>query len=452
MSQTHAVIGFGITGQSVVRHLQANATPCVVFDTRAPTVNAASAPSANIHWQIDNWSQEQLQDHLGNVQRVVVSPGLSLDLPILQVARDLGLPLVSDIDLFFEATAAPVIGVTGTNGKSTVVSLLGQLFQGAALTCGVGGNIGRAALDLLAVPQSRYVLELSSFQLERSALLPLEAATVLNVSDDHIDHHGSLQNYQRAKQRIYRNAQRCVFNRDDPSTRPDTKSSMVSFGLQAPEAENHWGIVRYRHEPWIARGDQPVAALKELPLLGNHNALNVMAAFALAAPVLDIGAASTSLATFAPLDHRLQRVAVVDDVLYVNDSKATNVGATLAALQGLAANTRVVLIGGGDAKGADLSVLTQALSSYAAAVVAMGKDAESLLAVARTAGVKHCTASDMTEAVVKAQRLATGADMVLLSPACSSLDMYRNFAERGQDFTAAVHALAHDGESSGGVL
>lgn len=452
MSQTYAVIGFGVTGQSVVRHLRANATPCVVFDTRPPQEYAATAPSANIHWQIDDWSKGQLQDHLGNVQRVVVSPGLSLDLPILQVARDLGLTLVSDIDLFFEATSAPVIGVTGTNGKSTVVSLVGHLFQSAGVACGVGGNIGRAALDLLTQPQSRYVLELSSFQLERSALLPLEAATVLNVSDDHIDHHGSLQNYQRAKQRIYRKAQRCVFNREDPSTRPDTNSSAVSFGLQTPEAESHWGIVRHRHEPWIARGDRPVVALKELPLLGNHNALNLMAAFALTDPVLDIATASTSLATFAPLDHRLQRVALLDDVIYVNDSKATNVGATLAALQGLAASTRVVLIGGGDAKGADLSLLRQALSDYAAAVVAIGKDAESLLAVARAAGVRHCAANDMTEAVAKARGMAKGADMVLLSPACSSLDMYRNFAERGEDFTAAVHALAHDAVSSGGVL
>ncbi|NCF32629.1 MAG: UDP-N-acetylmuramoyl-L-alanine--D-glutamate ligase, partial [Proteobacteria bacterium] len=221
MTQTHAVIGTGVTGRSVVRHLLANGMECVGFDTRPVQPSAVELEPIDVHWQIEHWSTQKIEQHLAGVSRVVVSPGVPLNLRILQVAEELGLPIVSDIDLFFEATNAPVLGVTGTNGKSTVVSLVGHLLNGVGESCGVGGNIGHAALDLLTRPQSRYVLELSSFQLERSALLPFAASTVLNVSDDHIDHHGSLQSYQQAKLRIYGNAGCRIFNRQDTATKPD---------------------------------------------------------------------------------------------------------------------------------------------------------------------------------------------------------------------------------------
>ena len=441
MTQTHAVIGTGVTGRSVVRHLLANGMECVGFDTRPVQPSAVELEPIDVHWQIEHWSTQKIEQHLAGVNRVVVSPGVPLNLRILQVAEELGLPIVSDIDLFFEATTAPVLGVTGTNGKSTVVSLVGHLLNGVGESCGVGGNIGHAALDLLTRPQSRYVLELSSFQLERSALLPFAASAVLNVSDDHIDHHGSLQNYQQAKLRIYGNAGCRVFNRQDTATKPDESGQWVSFGLDAPNEENAWGLTQHLNASWIVCGDQPVVAVSELPLIGNHNVLNVMAALALASSVSEAHKLTASLASFQSLEHRFQRIGLVDKVVYINDSKATNVGATLAALRGLGAGTRVVLIGGGDAKGADLSVLEGPLSDYATGVVALGKDAEALLAVAQAAGVQQCRVSNMREAVAAAHQMAKDADMVLLSPACSSLDMYQNFGERGREFAEAVRAL-----------
>ncbi len=451
MAQTHAIIGFGVTGQSVARHLLANAKRCVVFDTRPAQSSSKEFEQIDIHWQVADWSRQQIAEQLTTVDRVVASPGIALDLPILQVAREIGLPIVSDIDLFFEATTAPVIGVTGTNGKSTVVSLVGQILNGLGKDCGVGGNIGHAALDLLARPQSRYVLELSSFQLERSASLPFAAACVLNVSDDHLDHHGSLENYQQAKLRIYSNAECRVFNRQDTLTTPSGEGKSVSFGSDAPDAETAWGLIQHGQQAWIARGDEAIVAVNELPLLGNHNVLNVMAALALTQAQAEAQKAVSALAGFESLDHRFQRIGQLDNVMYIDDSKATNVGATLAALQGLAAGTRVVLIGGGDAKGADLSVLQCALANYAVGVVALGKDAEALLAVARAANVAHSYADNMSDAVAAARSMAVGSDMVLLSPACSSLDMYRNFAERGQVFADAVCALGAKMLGQGGV-
>ena len=451
MTQKHAILGFGVTGQSVARHLLANAKECMVFDTRPSRLTPKEFEQLAIHWQIADWSKQQMADQLGTVDRVVVSPGIELDLPILEVAREMDLPIVSDIDLFFEATTAPVIGVTGTNGKSTVVSLVGHILNRAGKTCGVGGNIGHAALDLLGRPPSCYVLELSSFQLERSASLPLVAASVLNVSEDHLDHHGSLQNYQQAKLRIYDKAQHRVFNRQDPVTTPNGSGRSSSFGVDAPDAENAWGVIQASRQNWIARGDEPIVAVNELPLLGNHNVLNIMAAFALVESQVEARKAVSATAEFEPLDHRFQRVGQLGDVIYIDDSKATNVGATLAALQGLAPGTKVVLIGGGDAKGADLSVLRCALSNFAVGVVALGKDAEALLAVAHAAGVAHRHVENMTAAVAVAREMSTGADMVLLSPACSSLDMFQNFVERGQVFAGAVRALGAESVAGSGV-
>lgn len=400
-----------------------------------------------VHWQIEQWPEARLGECLSDIGRLVVSPGLPLDLAILSVARTLKLPIVSDIDLFFEATGAPVIGVTGTNGKSTVVSLVGHIFNCLGQACGVGGNIGLAALDLLVEPRERYVLELSSFQLERSAVLPFAAATVLNISDDHIDHHGSMHNYRCAKLRIYRCAERRIFNRGDLMTQPHGSEQMTSFGLDAPGDAKSYGVVQSKAERWITRGDELVLPVDQLRLKGTHNQLNVMAALALVDSVLDPQDAAPAAAQFSSLDHRFQFIRTLDGVTYINDSKATNVGATLAALQGIGPDERTILIAGGDAKDADLQALAPALTESVAGVVALGKDAAAVSAVAATVGVDCVQVQDMAEGVVAARRMAVHADMVLLSPACSSLDMYRNFAERGELFAQAVHRLRSESEA-----
>ena len=444
MPRVHAIIGFGVTGQSVARHMLRNGTPCVVFDTRSPQRLSEEFRGIEVHWQIGQWSAAQLREYLGDVERLVVSPGLPLDLAILLEARQLKLPIVSDIDLFFEATSAPVIGVTGTNGKSTVVSLVGHIFNSLGQACGVGGNIGVAALDLLAQPREQYVLELSSFQLERSAVLPFAASTVLNISDDHIDHHGSMQNYRCAKLRIYRGAQRCVFNRGDLMTQPQAAEQLASFGLGAAADANSYGVVQSKGKSWITRGDELILPADQLGLKGAHNLLNVMAALALVDSVLDVQDAAPAAAQFSSLDHRFQFIRTLDGVTYINDSKATNVGATLAALQGIGPDERTILIAGGDAKGADLQALALALAESVAGVVALGKDAAAVSAVAAAVGVDCVQVQDMAAGVVAARRMAADADMVLLSPACSSLDMYRNFAERGEVFAQAVHRLSSE--------
>ena len=447
MPTVHAIIGFGVTGRSVARYLLRNGIPCVAFDTRSPQPVAEEFRGIEVHWQIEQWPEARLGECLSDIGRLVVSPGLPLDLAILSVARTLKLPIVSDIDLFFEATGAPVIGVTGTNGKSTVVSLVGHIFNYLGQACGVGGNIGLAALDLLVEPRERYVLELSSFQLERSAVLPFAAATVLNISDDHIDHHGSMQNYRCAKLRIYRGAERRIFNRGDLMTQPHESEQTTSFGLDAPGDAKSYGVVQSKAERWITRGDELVLPVDQLRLKGTHNQLNVMAALALVDSVLDPQDAAPAAAQFSSLDHRFQFIRTLDDVTYINDSKATNVGATLAALQGIGPDERTILIAGGDAKGADLQALAPALTESVAGVVALGKDAAAVSAVAATVGVDFVQVRDMAEGVVAARRMAADADMVLLSPACSSLDMYRNFAERGELFAQAVHRLRSESEA-----
>ena len=444
MTAVQAILGFGVTGKSVARHLSRNGEPFKVFDTRSEQPLPEEFRGLEVNWQIGHWPAVQLREHLSDVSRLIVSPGVRLDLDLLLTARALGLPIVSDIDLFFEATTAPVIGVTGTNGKSTVVSLVGHICRGLGEECGVGGNIGLAALDLLIKPQKRYVLELSSFQLERSGFLPFAAATVLNISDDHLDHHGSIQNYRCAKLRIYRGARHCVFNRGDSMTRPTEAAQMVSFGLDAAGDTESFGVASDAGATWLTRGDERIVAVDDLALRGAHNLLNTMAALALLDPVIAAREAAHAATQFAALEHRFQFIRSLDGVEYVNDSKATNVGATLAALQGLKPQTRVILIAGGDAKGADLGPLAEVLAASAVGVVALGKDSNTVAAVAESAGVDCAQVADIGEAVVVARRMATDADMVLLSPACSSLDMYRNFSERGELFVEAVRGLPSD--------
>lgn len=426
-----AVLGYGVTGRSVVRHLRRCGRPVLVLDTRAAPADAGSL-DFDCMWQVTRWPGLQ-------VEYAVVSPGLSLDSCLVRSARAAGVILRSDIDLFFDAVRAPVIGITGTNGKSTVTALVGHILECGGFDTGVGGNLGDAALDLLDDRRDYYVLELSSFQLERSGALGVAAAVLLNVSQDHLDEHGDMASYTAAKQRIFDVAERCVFNRGDPATRP--AGDAVSFGLDAPSRPKDWGVLEGDDGPQLGRGEDMLCAIGDLPLKGGHNVANMLAACALVDGLVKDATLVAGLATFAGLEHRFVEVAVVDGVVYVNDSKATNVGATAAALEGLDPVPRVILIGGGDAKGADLAPLADLLKSRVRHVVALGKDGAALTRVAADAGVEAELCDDIARAVARAAAVARPGDMVLLSPACSSLDMFENYADRGNQFARAVHRL-----------
>ena len=437
MSRT-AIIGTGVTGLSCARYLS-GADELVVLDTR-PEISGASAFDGLVD---DLRLGVECFDFTG-FQRVVVSPGVSLDACLVRQARDAGAELVSDMDLFFAAAQAPIYAVTGTNGKSTVTSLAAELLQANGVRAAAGGNLGDAALDVLSEDVDAYVMELSSFQLERMRAHPKAAAVILNISDDHLDRHGTLARYAEAKQRIYTNARVTVSNRAQALTSPTSAGEQhVTFGLdEAPDADS-WGLIWLDGESWFARGDEAVLPTSEMQLPGSHNHANFLAACALLA--LDFEIALEPLrkvaGAYAGLPHRCVLVRELDGVRYINDSKATNVGATIAAVEGLlpaGRSERIVLIAGGDGKGADFSPLLE-VRDRLRAVVTTGQDGP---LIAETMGTLAAAAApDMVSAVRAARGLARPGDLVLLSPACASLDQYPNYMARGDAFEQAVKEL-----------
>lgn len=441
MTMRTAIIGMGVTGFSCLRYL-AGRDALTVLDTRDEPPNGAAARAACPAAEFRFGASSASFDFAG-VERVVVSPGIGLDHPLVQRARSAGARIESDIDLFCQSARAPVYAITGTNGKSTVTALTGHVLAQLGRSPGVGGNLGEPALDLLSDDRDCYVLELSSFQLERMAAQPFEAAVILNVTDDHLDRHGTLESYAAAKRRIFTCARRAVANRDDPATRPaEPVPELVTFGADRPGA-GHWGIGDCDGVAHLLHGDAAVMPVADLPLDGRHNALNVLAVFALVAgPGISDAQLAHAVQGFTGLPHRCRVVAEKHGVTYIDDSKATNVGATLAALDGLAADgaRRLVLIAGGEGKGADFSPLADPVRRHVKAVVLLGRDAP-LLAQALDGAAPVERVSDMPAAVQAAARAAVAGDVVLLSPACASLDMFRNYAARGDAFAAAVEAL-----------
>jgi UDP-N-acetylmuramoylalanine--D-glutamate ligase len=434
MPQQAAILGFGVTGESVLRHLLARGIEAVVLDTRAPRQTNFS--QTEFLWESQHWPGI-------DVDFAVVSPGLAMDHCLVAGAAASGVQLVSDIDLFFEAVRAPVIGVTGTNGKSTVTALAGHMLNHAGVSCGVGGNLGTAALDLLDDRHQCYVLELSSFQLERSKEQGFDAAVVLNVTEDHLDKHGDMQHYAQAKQRIYTRAARCVFNRFDPLTVPARLDDACSFGLDAPPGAADWGVVQGVDEARVlVRGAESLCAAADLPLSGAHNELNALAACALVERHLDFAQMRAGLVSFKGLPHRFEVVDEFDGVVYVNDSKATNLCATMAALAGMRCADQVILIAGGDAKGVDLAPLAEVFKDRVRHVLTIGRDGPQVAAVAAGCGVAYRSCESLEEAVSVSRELARPGDTVLLSPACASLDMFDNYMQRGERFAQAVAQLS----------
>ncbi|MBW3140372.1 UDP-N-acetylmuramoyl-L-alanine--D-glutamate ligase [Ferrimonas balearica] len=423
------ILGLGITGLSVVRHLAAESESLAVWDSRAnpPGADTLARDFAHVALQTGPFDG----DVLAQAKRLVVSPGIDLRTPALAQAIAAGVEVVGDIELFARAADAPVVAITGSNGKSTVTTLVGHLAQAGGVSVGVGGNIGTPALDLLGQGHQLYVLELSSFQLETTRSLPAQVGTVLNVSPDHLDRYDSYEAYRDAKLALYPQCRIALFNRADHNTLPSSHPRTLSFGPDAPDGDN-FGVVG----DWLMQGQTRLKRRDQLTLVGAHNEQNVLAALALGqAAGLEMDAMLSALDSYRGLPHRCELVAEHAGVRYVNDSKATNLGATQAALDGLELG-RVWLIAGGDAKGQDLSVLAPALNQLAG-LITLGQDGPAIAALR----------SDATEvvsiesAVAVAADQARAGDIVLLSPACSSLDMFASFEQRGECFAAAARGL-----------
>ncbi|MCP5179379.1 MAG: UDP-N-acetylmuramoyl-L-alanine--D-glutamate ligase [Pseudomonadales bacterium] len=433
------IIGLGVTGRSCIRHLQGD--DLLVLDTRSDDSLLADLPT---HPALE--CRLGMQSHeFSDADRVLVSPGMALDHPLLADALRRGLPIQSDIELFFDAAEAPVFAITGTNGKSTVTAMTAALLAAEGYRVQVGGNLGEPALDLLAGEPDYYVLELSSFQIERLRDVALAGATVLNVTEDHIDRHGDIDTYAGVKTRLYRRAAVCAFNRADARSRPgvEVPGRRTSFGLDAP-GMGEWGRRRQHGELWFARGDAALLPVASLRLAGLHNQENFLAACAVLDDLtLSAGALDRVAHDFQALPHRCETVAEKRGVRFVNDSKATNVGATIAAVQGIAPTLgeggRIVLLAGGDGKGADFGPL-RALAGSLRAVVLYGRDA-GRLRDALDGAVPLIDADGFQAAVLSAASEARCGDCVLLAPACASLDMFANYGERGRRFVSLVGEL-----------
>ena len=439
-----AVVGLGVTGMSCLRHL-AGKDELVAIDTRARPPALAGAAAA--HPRVEFRLGARRFDPTG-IDRVILSPGMASTHPLVRRILNCGLPVLSDIDLFLEAVEAPVYAVTGTNGKSTTASLAGHLLAAAGRHPGIGGNLGNAALDLIRKNRDCYVLELSSFQLERLAAPRFCTAAILNLSADHLDWHGSLASYAAAKQRIYQDTQRMVANRQDSRTLPAAPggAELVTFGSDEP-APGHWGIRRRDGARLLAWGELPVLEARQLPLAGSHNEQNVLAALALVLGAgveleeFGVGGLAAALQGFSGLPHRCETVATVRGATYVNDSKATNPAATIAALRGLSRGPgSIVLIAGGEGKGADFGPLGDAIAQCARRIVVLGLDGPAIDRAVR-GRVPVSRAPDMEAAVSRAAAEAQEGDTVLLSPACASFDLFEDFQARGEAFRAAVRGL-----------
>jgi UDP-N-acetylmuramoylalanine--D-glutamate ligase len=446
-SATSAVIvGLGKTGFSCARYLHRHGWRIAVTDTREnpPELAKLRALDPQIPVRLGGLDTKLLDDALC----VVVSPGVSLSEGFFTEARRRGLEVVGDVELFARAVDAPVVGITGTNGKSTVTTLIGRMASRAGLNVRVGGNLGEPVLDLLSAAESDarqtelYVLELSSYQLESTVSLDLKAGAVLNVTPDHMDRYATIEDYAAAKARIFARCDVAVINLDDPLVvamgRPGQQT--IGFSLRASIGADYAVVTGADNQWWLARHGEQLMPVAHMKISGLHNAANALAALALGEALgLPLPVMLDELREFPGLPHRSQWVAEVNGVTYVNDSKGTNVGATLAAVAGMSGP--LVMIAGGDGKNQDFAPLADAFRGKVHHAVLIGRDAQAIADVL----VGVCSverAATLEEAVRASARAARPGDTVLLSPACASLDMFRDYTHRGAVFTQAVKDLA----------
>lgn len=439
----YVIVGLGITGQSCVEYLVPQGYSVVVIDTRAapPQLLAMQAryPTVPVYLEEAHWPVSTLLQ----ASTWVVSPGISIQHPVIQQAKARGAAIVGDVELFAQRNTVPVIAITGSNGKSTVTTLVGEMARCAGKRVAVLGNIGTSVLSThMHQDKDVIVMELSSFQLETTSSLRPFIATVLNVTEDHMDRYATLEDYAVAKHRIYRQAYHRVINCDDPlSNDPSTYASgkQWKFTANIPAADE-FGLRFQDNQYWLAEGERLVISERELKIMGQHNLVNALSAFTIGtAAGWEESAMCQALREFEGLPHRCQWVADKQGVQWFNDSKGTNVGACFAAVKGLGDTIpgKLVLILGGDGKGADFSTLREVITQYCRAIVVKGKDADVILNALADC-VPSYRVHMMKEAVAQAAVCAQEGDAVLLSPACASLDQYQDYAHRGEIFMAAV--------------
>ncbi|MCF8197606.1 MAG: UDP-N-acetylmuramoyl-L-alanine--D-glutamate ligase, partial [Sulfuritalea sp.] len=508
------ILGLGESGLACAQWCVRQGARVRVADTRSepPKLDELRTRVASAEFVGGEFSKALLE----GIDLLVLSPGLSGGLMVALQARGIRIPVVGEIELFAQGlrkiaatgeAPAPVVAITGTNGKTTTTALAGHLLRATGKSVGVAGNISPAALTALMDAQDAdtlpqlWVIELSSFQLETTATLNPAAATVLNISEDHLDRYINLEEYASAKARVFKSAEGApcvqVLNRDDPRVRRMALAGhrIISFGLDAPATEDDFGLRENRGEAWLVQGERFLLPLSELPLAGLHNAANAMAALALCASLgFDAVALLPALRSFRGLPHRVEKIAEINGVIWYNDSKGTNVGATVAALDGIGGqlgaqnnhitssgsegapilpngnkndrtshlppsgreagregtpilpngnknDRKIILIAGGEGKGQDFSPLKSVVTRHARAVILLGRDAPLIESAIHDTGVAIEHVASMEDAVAVSKRLACPGDAVLLSPACASFDMFRNYPHRGQVFAAAVHAL-----------
>lgn len=435
------VVGLGITGLSVVRYLTSQGVAVIVADSRTqpPGRQELDEKYADVAVYTGDFDESLFT----GARQIVVSPGLALSEPVIQRSIQQGVEVIGDIELFARQVKAPVIAITGSNGKSTVTTLVGEMARQAGLNVAVGGNIGVPALDLLSQRVDLYVLEISSFQLETLHSLKPVAATVLNVSADHMDRYESFDAYAKVKQRVYQQCKVGVVNRDDKRVKSmliDQPCLVSGFTLHAP-APSDFGLREFNGKTYLCKGELQLISEDEVKMAGRHNIANALAALALGdAANIPIDDMVCTLAEFSGLPHRSQWLAKKHQVNWINDSKGTNVGATVAAIEGLLTENKIILIAGGIAKQADFSPLKKAVKEKVRRVVLIGRDAV-YIEQALQGAVSVMYAKDMRDAVRIAADLAHAGDSVLLSPACASFDMFRSFEHRGDVFSAAVESL-----------
>jgi UDP-N-acetylmuramoylalanine--D-glutamate ligase len=448
------ILGLGESGLAAARWCDRQGARVRVADTRItpPGIDELKRRVTSAEF----CSGEFEKTLLTGIDLLVLSPGLSGGLMIVIHARAQGIPVVGEIELFAQALRdlkqhVPVLAITGTNGKTTTTTLTGHLIAATGRSVGVAGNISPAALTALMdfqdagnLPQA-WVLELSSFQLETTETLNATAATVLNITDDHLDRYIDLADYASVKTRIFQGDGTQVLNRQDARVKrmaiPGRK--LITFGLDAPADADDFGLRENRGELWLVQGSRFLLPVSDLPIAGLHNAANTLAALALCAAIgIDPVSLLPALRSFRGLAHRVEKVTVIAGITYYDDSKGTNVGATVAALEGLGGvGCKSVVILGGDGKGQDFSPLKPAVAAHARAVVLIGRDGPVIGQAIDGCGVPLLSATDMDVAVQTAAAHAQSGDAVLLSPACASYDMFRNYGHRAEVFRAAVAAL-----------
>ncbi|MBB3322447.1 UDP-N-acetylmuramoyl-L-alanine--D-glutamate ligase [Atlantibacter sp. RC6] len=427
------IIGLGLTGLSCVDFFLARGVTPRVMDTRQAPPGLDNLPET-----VERHLGSLNDDWLLNADLIIASPGMALAHPSLSAAADAGVEIIGDIELFCREAQAPIVAITGSNGKSTVTTLVGEMAKAAGVSVGVGGNIGLPALMLLDAEKELYVLELSSFQLETTYSLRAKAATVLNVTEDHMDRYPfGLQQYRAAKLKIYENAEVCVVNADDALTMPvrGADERCVSFGIDVGD----YHLNHQQGDTWLRVKGEKILNAKEMKIVGRHNYTNALAALALADAVgLPRSSSLKALTTFTGLAHRFQLAYDHNGVRWINDSKATNVGSTEAALNGLHIDGTLHLLLGGDGKSADFSPLNRYLQGDHIRLYCFGRDGAELAALRPDVAEQTAT---MEEAMrIIASKVQPG-DMVLLSPACASLDQFKNFEQRGDVFTRLAKEL-----------